>query len=57
MKRKNLLQQLKAADFQLKEGGRHTKVYRGDVLITEVPRHSEVKEFTARKILKDAGLL
>ena len=54
MKRKDLLQQLKAADFQLKEGGRHTKVYRGDVLIT---RHSEIKEFTVRKILKDAGLL
>lgn len=56
MKRKDLLKKLKAAGLLLKEGGEHTRVLRGDVLITVVPRHREIKEITARKILKDAGL-
>ncbi len=56
MKRKDLLKKLKAAGFQFEEGGEHTRVLKGNTLITVVPRHTEVSENTARKILKDAGL-
>lgn len=56
MKRKDLLKKLKAAGFQFREGSEHTRVYQGDALITTVPRHTEVNEITAKKILKDAGL-
>ena len=56
MKRKDLLRKLKAAGLLFKEGGEHTRVYKGDIMITTVPRHSEINEITAKKILKDAGL-
>ena len=56
MKRKDLLKMLKAAGFQFEEGGEHTRVLKGNALITVVPRHTEVSENTAKKILKDAGL-
>lgn len=38
----------------LTEGGQHTKVVVGDRR-TVVPRHSEVNEITAKKILKQIG--
>ncbi len=56
MKRKDLLKKLKAAGFLFEEGGKHTRVLKGNTLITAVPRHMEISENTANKILKDAGL-
>lgn len=56
MKRKDLLKKLKAAGFLFEEGGKHTRVLKGNTLITAVPRHMEISENTAKKILKDAGL-
>lgn len=56
MKRTDLLRLLQAVGSEIQEGGRHTKVYKDGVMITQVPRHAEVNEITARKILKDAGL-
>ena len=38
MKRKDLLRKLKAAGLLFKEGGEHTRVYKGDIMITTVPR-------------------
>lgn len=39
----------------MEEGGGHTRILKDGVLITTVPGHAEIKEMTARKILKDAG--
>lgn len=57
MKRKFLIHKLKAAGFQCEEGGEHTKILRDGKLITTVPRHREVLDLLAKKILKDTGLL
>lgn len=56
MKRNDLLRLLKAAGFEFQEGGRHTLVFRNGIMVTQVPRHREVNELTAKKILKDAGI-
>lgn len=56
MKRKDLLRLLKAAGLEKREGGNHTSLYRNGVLVTQVPRHNEINELLAKKILKDAGL-
>lgn len=57
MKRKFLIRKLEAAGFQCVEGGEHTKVYKDGILKTTVPRHKEVVDLVAKKILKDTGLL
>lgn len=56
MKQVELLKLLVKAGCVIKEGGNHTKIYKNDSLITTVPRHKEIDEFLARKILRDAGL-
>lgn len=60
MKRRDLMKKLdriaKAAgeELEIREGGRHTVVRVGDKQ-TAVPRHGEINEITARKILKEMG--
>lgn len=58
MKRLDIERLLIAAGFILKEGGNHTLVYTADgKRISSVPRHKEIKEQLASKILyKDCGL-
>ena len=56
MKRKDLLKKLQAAGFTVREGGNHTKVYKDGVCVQVLPRHAEIKENTARAILKSLGL-
>lgn len=56
MKRKDLLKKIREAGFTIKEGGEHSKVYRGSAMLTEVPRHTEINELTAKAILKKLGL-
>lgn len=56
MKRKDLLKIIRDAGFIIKEGGDHSKVYRDNALLTEVPRHTEINELTARAILRKLGL-
>ena len=42
----------------LREGGRHSKwKNRHSGEMTAVPRHREIKEFMARKICKDLGII
>ena len=56
MKKRDLVKKLEKAGFVLCEhGGNHDKYKRGDDIET-VPRHSEIKEGTARSILKRWGL-
>jgi predicted RNA binding protein YcfA (HicA-like mRNA interferase family) len=60
MKRRDLLKKLEriAKDrgeaVEYREGGSHTVVKVGDKQ-TVVPRHSEINEITAKKIIKQIG--
>lgn len=58
MKLRDLLKHLEehGAEF-LREGGSHTiYVNRSKGKVSAVPRHREVKDFTARKICKDLDI-
>jgi predicted RNA binding protein YcfA (HicA-like mRNA interferase family) len=56
VKRRNLVRQLLAAGFVVvRTRGPHDVFGRGTVRIA-VPRHTEIKDHLARKILKEAGL-
>jgi predicted RNA binding protein YcfA (HicA-like mRNA interferase family) len=58
MKRRDLIQHLEQNGCQLlREGGRHTiYVNRAEGKVSAVPRHAEIKEWTALKICKDLGI-
>ena len=52
MKRKDLIKKLEAAGFEFaNHGGNHDTYKRGSD-IEQVPRHREINEITAKKILK-----
>ena len=56
MKRRDLVKKLSAAGFvRVRTKGPHDVFGRGNLRIA-VPRHREIKEYLARKILKEAGL-
>jgi mRNA interferase HicA len=59
MKRSALIRHLSKHGCELlREGGRHSIWKNRDSReIAAVPRHSEVKEFMARKICKDLGIV
>lgn len=56
MKKTALERKLKKAGYVLKRHGANHDVWTKDGEDIPVPRHSEIKEFLARKILKDAGI-
>ncbi len=56
MKRTDLLRLVKAAGYELVEGGRHTLVYKGAACVDAIPRHKEINELTAKAIIKRLGL-
>lgn len=51
MKRYDLVRFLSQQGATFEEGGKHTKVYLNGKQST-IPRHQEIKEFTAKSILK-----
>lgn len=55
MKRRDLVVELVSNGFWSKGGTNHELFTDGNVTVA-VPRHREINELTARKILKDAGL-
>lgn len=56
MKRRDLVRRLHAAGyFLVRSRGPHDVFGRGALRIA-VPRHTEIKEHLARKILRDAGI-
>lgn len=56
MKRRILIRKLEEVGFVFKEhGGNHDKYCRGSD-IEEVPRHREINEITAKRILKKWGI-
>jgi mRNA interferase HicA len=61
MKQRDLVKLLKDAGWYLARHGDEHDVFKnedpaGKLSIIQVPRHREIKETTANKILKDAGL-
>lgn len=61
MNRRGLIKRLESAGWYLKRHGDKHDIYKhdrptGDRNEIQVPRHREIKETTANRILKDAGL-
>lgn len=52
MKRRILIKRLEALGFVFKEHGANHDTYKRGSDIEQVPRHSEINEYTARAILK-----
>jgi mRNA interferase HicA len=59
MKRIKLIKHLsKSGCYLLREGGRHSVYFNpASGKVSTVPRHPDVKQFTAEKICKDLGIL
>jgi len=58
LKRKDLVKRLKAAGFyKARDDGDHTIYKKDGCRPVQVPRHNEINEYTAKAILKIAGLL
>lgn len=57
MKRRDLIKQLEAAGYKVaRDDGDHTIYTKKGSRPVQVPRHRELNEYTARAILKQAGL-
>lgn len=56
MKRRDLVKTLERGGFWEIQGSKHSKFTNGSVTVM-VPRHTEIKETTAKSILRDAGLI
>ncbi len=54
MKKRDLIKQLEKMGFKLERNGKSHDVYIKGSMVIEVPRHSEVNEYTAKSILKRA---
>lgn len=56
MKRRDLIKKLEAVGYKADRDGDHTIFEKKDHRPVQVPKHREVNEYTARAILKAAGL-
>ena len=56
LKQRDLLKKLESAGFVFKEHGANHDTYKRGKDIEQVPRHTEINEITAKKILKKWGL-
>ena len=57
VKRKDILKKLAEAGFTFKEGDKHTKAYdKSGAYRTAVGRHTEIDEWTVKKIEKQSGV-
>lgn len=56
MKRRDLIKKLEDAGFTFKEHGGNHDTYKRGTDIEQVPRHREINEITAKRILKKWGL-
>lgn len=57
MKRRDLIKKLEKAGFVFKEHGANHDTYKRGSDTEQVPRHNEINEITARKILRKWGLI
>ena len=56
MKRKDLIKKLKAAGYRLDRTGDHAIFEKPGNRPVQVPNHREINEYTAKAILKAAGI-
>ncbi len=56
MKRRDLIKKLEEAGYVLDRDGDHSIYEKEGNRPVQVPKHREINEYTARAILKDAGL-
>lgn len=56
MKQRDLIRKLEEAGFVFKEHGGNHDTYRRGSDIEQVPRHKEINEITARRILRKWGI-
>ena len=56
MKRKDLIKKLKAAGYRLDRTGDHAIYEKLENPPVQVPNHREINEYTAKAILKAAGI-
>lgn len=56
MKRRDLIKKLEAAGYKLDRDGDHSIYEKEGSRPVQVPKHREINEFTAKQILKAAGL-
>ena len=56
MKRRDLIKKLESVGFVFKEHGGNHDTYKRGKDTEQVPRHKEINEITAKKILKRWGL-
>ena len=56
VKQRDLIKKLEEAGFQFKEHGGNHDTYKRGSDTEQVPRHKEINEITAKKILKKWGL-
>ena len=56
MKRKELIRKLEAAGYRLDRTGDHAIYEKPGSRPVQVPNHREINDFTARAILKAAGI-
>ena len=57
MKRRDLIKKLEDAGFRFKEHGGNHDTYKRGSDTEQVPRHAEINEITAKKILRKWGLM
>ena len=57
MKRRDLIKKLESAGYRItRDDGDHTIYIKPGSRPVQIPRHREINEFTAKAILKAAGL-
>ena len=56
MKQRDLIKKLEDAGFHFKEHGGNHDTYKRGSDTEQVPRHTEINEITAKRILKKWGL-
>lgn len=56
MKRRDLIRKLEAAGYKLDRNGNHSIYEKEGCCSVQVPMHREINEYTAKTILKAAGL-
>lgn len=57
MKRRDLIKKLEAVGYKLdRDDGNHSIYEKNGARPVQVPRHREINEFTAKAILKAAGV-
>ncbi len=56
MKRRDLIRKLESIGFKFKEHGGNHDTYKRGSDIEQIPRHTEINEITAKRILKKWGL-